>query len=112
MDPVSRAQNSTESPRKKTVGRPFKKGQSGNPGGRPKKLHITKLMEDFLKRKGNREEITLMLHSIIKSGRMSAVLLLREMAERTEGRVAQEIEISGDDELLAKLLAGRKRLQP
>lgn len=34
--PSSRAQNSTPAGSKKPVGRPFQKGQSGNPGGRPK----------------------------------------------------------------------------
>lgn len=31
------AENSTKNSTTKQVGRPFKKGQSGNPGGRPKK---------------------------------------------------------------------------
>jgi Family of unknown function (DUF5681) len=35
------AANNTEqqAPRKRVVGRPFRKGQSGNPSGRPKALH-------------------------------------------------------------------------
>ena len=32
------AENSTEAPPARPIGRPFKPGQSGNPGGRPKGL--------------------------------------------------------------------------
>ena len=93
MDPVSRAQNSESTGRKKVVGRPFPKGVSGNPGGRPKKLHITKMYEKLLSKPHNRKEIMDSLLKILTSGRMAAVLLAREMAERTEGKVAQELDV-------------------
>ena len=40
------AENSNENSTRKSVGRPFKKGQSGNPSGRPKKSPELKKMAD------------------------------------------------------------------
>lgn len=106
MDPVSRAQNSGE--QRKVVGRPFAKGQSGNPGGRPKKLEITKIYERILRKSANRKEIEASVLDLLKGRRMASVLLLREMAERTEGKVAQEVEISGHLTLESVLEAKKK----
>lgn len=95
MDPVSRAQNSNETtPR--VVGRPFRKGQSGNPGGRPKKQEITKIYDEILRKSGNRKEIKASVMEMLRSKRMVAVLLLREMAERTEGKVVQPVDVAGN----------------
>lgn len=96
MDPVTKAQNSEDSARKKSFGRPFQKGQSGNPGGRPKKLHITKIYEQLLRNKATRKDISASVAQVLTSGRMATVLMLREMAERTEGKISQEVEVSGN----------------
>lgn len=96
MDPISRAQNSTQTS-KRSIGRPFQKGVSGNPGGRPKKREITKIYEKWLAKKGNRQRIEQMLDRVVDKGQMAAILQIREMAERTEGKVVQEVamEVSG-----------------
>jgi hypothetical protein len=114
MDPVSRAQLEVV-PRKRHIIDPatgvntqFKKGNPG--GGRPRKNHITKIYEKILKNAKNREEIEQAIFETLKSGRMAGVLLLREAAERTEGKVSQEVEVSGnitmisDEELRLKLV--------
>src|SRR5271166_2519483 len=122
MDPVSRAQNETPEKRRLLYGghdpsigakTQFQPGKSPNPGGRPKKQRITKIYEKILRSAKNREEIEKAIFETLKSGRMAGVLLLREAAERTEGRVTQPVEVTGtvhsfsDQELdarLAKLL--------
>jgi hypothetical protein len=106
MDPVSRAQNADSS--KKTVGRPFKKGQSGNPGGRKKKW-ITQIYDDLLAKKENREAIAETVMGLITAKRMASILTLREMAERTEGKIDQGIALSGLETVDAAIEAIRAR---
>lgn len=97
MDPVSRAQidqNSIETARKAPHLTPFRwpKGVSGNPNGRPPKAQrVTRIYNRILRKRKNQKEIEASLMDTLKSKGMAKVLLLREMAERTEGKVAQEI---------------------
>lgn len=118
MDPISKAQSAQNSnpTARKVIGRPFPKGKSGNPGGRPKKLHITKMYEKLLSKPHNRKEIMDSLLKILTSGRMAAVLLAREMAERTEGKVAQEVDVNVDAEVhysdaVARIRERKKKLE-
>ena len=112
MDPVSKSfsQNNGENRDKRLDNlRPFQPGQSGNPGGRPKKQYITKIYDKILRKAKNRKDIEKAIFETLTSGKMAAVLLLREAAERTEGRVVQPVEVNStihnisDEELDAKL---------
>ena len=80
-----------------SVGQQFRPGQSGNPGGRPKSRPITEIYESILSDPKNCAEIEAAIMKIIRRGGMACVLLLREMAERTEGKVVQSVgmEVSG-----------------
>lgn len=113
MDPVSRAQagNKQESSRIDRVkGHRWKKGQSGNPSGRPKKLHITKMYERILGKSANRKEIEQSILKVLTSGRMATVLMAREMAERTEGKVAQEVDMNVTGTVvLAEIISERRK---
>lgn len=108
MDPISRAQ-SNDSSAPKVIGRPFSKGQSGNPGGRPKKREISKIYEKYLTKGVNKKRIIAMIDRVIDRGQMAAILQLREMAERTEGKILQEIAVNesvqslSDEQLIARL---------
>lgn len=115
MDPVSKAQSQAEnnpiSRLKGHQGSRWQKGRSGNPGGRPKKLEITRIFERILRSPKNRREIEKIVMDILRAKRMMSVLLLREMAERTEGKVTEHVEmnVSGKIELAMLIEERRKK---
>ena len=74
------------------TGKGFKPGQSGNPGGRPKKKPITELYEQILRDPKN---LALLEKIIVQGIRRGDVTLIREMADRVEGKVTQQLEHSG-----------------
>jgi hypothetical protein len=100
MDPVSRAQSaSNQDNRLARFGNKlntWKKGQSGNPSGIAKKQNFTKICAKLLRKKENKQLIETVMRDILDKRGMAAVLLLREMAERTEGKVTQSVEMSGE----------------
>lgn len=75
------------------VGRPFPKGTSGNPGGRPKGISMSKVLTDELSVDEAREVIRAVLR-LAKAGDMKAAALLWD---RTDGKPAQTVEHSGPD---------------
>jgi hypothetical protein len=88
----------------------FKPGQSGNLSGRPKRKPVTELYEDILSEPAN---IEILRESIIKTlsrGQMAMVLLLREIAERIEGKVTQPIEAEVTVNLADAIAEARKRV--
>jgi hypothetical protein len=88
----------------------FKAGQSGNPGGRSKKLPITEMYERILSDPKNMVAIEKSVFKALSRGSMAMVLLLREMADRVEGRVTPPIEADLTVTNLAeKIAAARKR---
>jgi hypothetical protein len=101
MDQIQKAQSTTSHVKKKRTGAHLRqwrwpKGVSGNPGGKPKKLRITRLFEKILNRGKNRLELEHVILDILKGRRMASVLLLREMAERTEGKVTQPVDVDAE----------------
>lgn len=114
MDPVSKAQSDTGSnvyteSRKRGL-RMFQKGVSGNPSGRPKKNHVTKMYEQLLANPQNRKAIKQSVLNTLTSGRMSAVLQLREVAERTEGKVADIVDMNVTGNItLEQVLEAKKK---
>jgi len=106
VDPVSRAQqeNSIETAQKAPHLAQYRwpKGVSGNRNGRPRKAQrVTKMYERILRKTKNRKKIEESLMQTLTSKGMAKVLLLREMAERTEGKVAQEL--TGDFSVVVSL---------
>ena len=91
----------------RVVGRPFPKGQSGNPGGRPRKL-FTLLSDAIRAELGEIDPETSMTYAAviasglvrivaaqIKAGHITkeGLAFLREPCDRTEGRPPQKPEI-------------------
>jgi hypothetical protein len=72
----------------------FKPGQSGNPGGRPKKL--TQPLEAFLARKdkSGKQYAQLLIEAMVRRAIKKSDTLIREIFDRVEGHVANTEETS------------------
>jgi hypothetical protein len=83
--------------------RPWQKGQSGNPGGRPAKLPVTDALRLLLEELGlpkrihpkmtNAERLALKL--VRKAMKEPTLEALIEIMDRVEGKARQKIEASG-----------------
>jgi Family of unknown function (DUF5681) len=97
--------------------RMFKPGQSGNPGGRPKKTLLLKMQEELA---NDPEYVEQMRQAIIKRSlnvkTVVAQMALENLTDRSSGPITQQIEISNasalsDEDLeerYAQLIAGRE----
>jgi hypothetical protein len=106
MDPVSKSQQT-----KRVVGRPWPKGVSGNPNGRPPgKKPLTEIYEEILADPTQREAVKQQIISTMTLRGMAGVLERREMGERIEGKVVQQVsmEVSGKITLEQVLEAKKK----
>lgn len=84
-------------------------GQSGNPGGRPKKKPITELYQQVLEDPEAMDDLRDFIRKVIRKGNMAAVLQLREMTDRVEGKVTQPIEADISVNLADAIAEARKR---
>ncbi len=71
--------------------KPFKPGQSGNPGGRPKRDLAAEIAQAIFE--GNAEAIAKAMLKSLKRGNPKT---FSAMAERAYGKVAQHVEIGGE----------------
>lgn len=101
------AANSTEAPKKRVIGKPWPKGVSGNPKGRPKSKPITDMLREIFDHPEAVKEIKANVLTTLKSKGMAGVILLSHVADRLEGKIAEEVNVNlrdlSDDELTAKL---------
>ena len=106
---TGKAENSKGSAKKRTLPKAcepykFKPGQSGNPGGRPKNDLAKELAQAVFT--NNSELIYKAMVKMLSKGNAYAFDVY---ANRAFGKVSDKLEVTGGDELMAKLLAGRKR---
>ena len=76
--------------------KPWPKGVSGNPGGRPRKKLIDSALEELLL--GNDSEIAIAIaQKLLTRARRGEVRAIQLVAERVEGKPRRQIEFSGLD---------------
>ena len=83
----------------------WKPGQSGNPGGRPKRDMAAEIAQAIFEE--NPEAIYRAMLKALKRGNPKVFAVL---AERGFGRLKETIELSTNEEVLAALAEGRKRV--
>ena len=113
-------ENTNETPKRRTLpeaAKPYrwkKGGPSPNPGGRPKTAHISEALRAALER-GEAEQLASMLIALAtgrKRGSAVQIAALREIADRTEGRPHQAIEVDAkfNSDLAERVAAARRRV--
>lgn len=93
------SQNSQDQPRR-GQGRPFRKGQSGNPGGRPKEDGDVKL----LARQHTVAAIERLAHWLMSDNAKASVSAAQALLDRGYGRAPQAITGADGEPLMPKVL--------
>ena len=79
------------------IGNRFKKGETGNPSGRPKLTRLTEaLREQLAEAMPNAPERTIaetLARTLIREGIGGNVQAIREIADRTEGKPMQKVDL-------------------
>lgn len=80
----------------------FKKGQSGNPGGRPKsKLFREALLAELADAGDDKEELRDIARKLIDMAKDGDIQAVKEVADRLEGKPAQESSVSFENKQCA-----------
>jgi hypothetical protein len=85
--------NTTKRPGRPENLTPWKPGQSGNPGGRPKSKPITDKLLEVLE---DPKQLEVLVRVWLKSAQKGSVMHLREILDRVEGRVALPVDVSAN----------------
>lgn len=75
----------------------FKPGESGNPGGRPAGKSITAELRKLIDEGTNAEDMAKILYAMAKRMSPSQLSALRELMDRTDGKVIDKHEIETGD---------------
>jgi len=112
--------NETATPKRRTLpdaAKPYrwkKGGPSPNPGGRPRTAQISQALRAALEG-GKADELALVLLELAagrKKGSTVQVAALREIADRTEGKPHQSVEVDAkfNESLAERIAEARKRV--
>jgi hypothetical protein len=85
------AEKQPKSRRKTPIGKPFQKGQSGNPGGRPKGSSITAVIRKMLEKPGAMEEVAKAILAHTKEGNGAYAKILMD---RIDGPLREELDVN------------------
>ena len=82
--------------------KPWSKGVSGNPGGRPKKTRFADACRELLSRpapgdKSGRSYAEAIAEKLAKKALAGDIPAAREIADRAEGKARQAMEVSGPE---------------
>ena len=95
--------------------KPWRKGQSGNPKGRPKKADcLTSLLKEEIEKvdpedKDGRTHMEMIVDATMRLAKNGNATALKEIWERMDGKVRDKLELTGGAELVQRLTEGRKR---
>ena len=88
----------------------FRPGQSGNPGGRPKKKPITEIYEEILEDPELRDAVKQQIIKTMTTRGMAGVLERSRAAERLEGQVATTLDLNATGKVtLQQVLQAQRR---
>ena len=92
------AENQPKNSRRPASGRPFKPGQSGNPAGRPKKAQcIPDALREIMAQQDpetRRTRFLNIMERIVRSAEKGEDWAVKFVAERTEGKVSDRVEVT------------------
>jgi hypothetical protein len=100
--PKSRAVSPLHNSGKRPRGKPFEKGKSGNPAGRPKGIkYLSEAYRVWLARPSGRDpgrtNADLVAEVIVNEAINGNIIAAKELADRTEGKPRQAIDLSVDE---------------
>lgn len=78
------------------TGKGWLPGQSGNPSGRPKVRMVDELLAELLQAKDSEESLAMAL-KLIEKAKAGDVRAAQLIAERTQGKPNQKVEVTGKD---------------
>lgn len=87
----------------------WKKGQSGNPGGRPKHDFAAEFARKVMEAQGNEALLSLYAQGFAGQLCKGNAYTFKELAERGYGKLKEPIELNGSAELIERLIRGRTR---
>lgn len=73
----------------------WKKGQSGNPDGRPTgSISLVEQLKVYLRR--HPDDVEAIVAALIKAGKLGNIVATKEMLDRIDGKVAETHKIEGE----------------
>lgn len=104
------APDQAESPAARIRKWQWKKGQSGNPGGRPKRDFAAMFARMIIEAEGDEALLNEYAEGFAKQLRKGNAYTFKELAERGYGKMPQHVQVTNTDSISALLVEGRKRV--
>lgn len=91
----------------------WKKGQSGNPGGRPKGESITATLRRLLEQEHNGKTIQeILAERVIREAISGKYSFAKELLDRVDGRPAQKVELAAQEDLITFIVPPPRTITP